>query len=67
MMDSTVNNYEEDNALIDEFYDMLVEIGLKAPRTAKKESLFEKFMRQTNDLIASTTGSKGYLDFGIKG
>ncbi|HHU84455.1 MAG TPA: alpha/beta hydrolase [Clostridiales bacterium] len=67
MMDNTANNYEEDNVLIDEFYDMLVEIGLKAPRTAKKESLFEKFMRQTNDLIASTTGSKGYLDFGIKG
>ena len=64
MMKNTVNNFEEDNALMDEFYSMLVDLGLKS--APAKQSGFESFLGDTlkkgNDITYGIFGAKGFLD-----
>lgn len=64
MMKSTVNNFEEDNALIDEVRAMLVEIGVYAPDAEPEagEIILNKLLKGANDLIYSIFGAKGFGD-----
>lgn len=67
MLKCTENNYDADNALIDEFYSMLVDLGIySAP---KEESAFNKgfakFTNALNEFNVKVFGSKGFLDFFI--
>ena len=65
MLDNTVCDYDRDNLLIDEFYTMLVELGIK--NAPSQPSGFEKFfgsaLKKGNDLTYKVFGAKGFLDF----
>ena len=65
MKNSTVNDREQDDALILEFYNMMADAGVSgyARATDSSESFFEKILRKNNDFVAETVGSKGFLDF----
>ncbi len=66
MVNSTVNDYEADNALQEEFYQMLVELGIYEANEEKNnafDDFFTRTMKQTNDLTYSLFGAKGFLDF----
>ena len=66
MVNSTVNDYEADNALQEEFYRMLVELGIYEANEEKNnafDDFFTRTMKQTNDLTYSLFGAKGFLDF----
>lgn len=62
MLESTVNDYEADNAVIEEYRQMLITLGIYGPDTVKEESGFNKFMKKLNDFNVKTFGSKGFLD-----
>lgn len=66
MTNSTVNDFEADNALIESFYNMLVEMGVYQP--AAEPSRFESFVNSTlkkgNDFTYRLFGAKGFLDIG---
>ncbi len=66
MINCTENNFEEDNALIDDVHDMLVEIGVYAPEEepGKAEVLLNKVLKKANDITYKLFGAKGFLDFG---
>ena len=66
MINCTENNFEEDNALIDDVHDMLVEIGVYAPEEEpdKAEVLLNKVLKKANDITYKLFGAKGFLDFG---
>lgn len=60
----TVNNWDEDNAKIDAFRMMLVDLGLEADTTPKKS---EVFFAKLGDALTKGAmfifGAKGYFDF----
>lgn len=67
MVNSTVNDFDADNALMEEFYQMLVDLGLYEAPQQKDDKLADFFtdvMKKGNDLTYSLFGAKGYLDFG---
>ena len=66
MVNSTVNDFDADNALMEEFYQMLVELGLYEAPQEKDDKLADFFtdvMKKGNDVTYSLFGAKGYLDF----
>lgn len=64
MMANTVNNYEEDNAVIAEVRAMLVEIGVYEPEKEPEtiEVVLNTVLKFLNDTVYKTVGSKGYFD-----
>lgn len=66
MMRSTVLDAERDNALIEEFYGVLVQLGLKS--APGKESGLSRFMngllKKGDDVLYRIFGAKGFFDFG---
>lgn len=67
MVNSTVNDFDADNALMEEFYQMLVDLGIYEAPQEKDDKLADFFtdvMKKGNDLTYSLFGAKGYLDFG---
>lgn len=65
MTENTVNDYEADNALMDDFREMLVEIGVYTPTKApsKFSTFFNKTLKKANDTTYKVFGAKGFLDF----
>ncbi len=68
MAKSTANDYEADNAVMDEVRAMLVEIGVYAPdeEPAKMDLFLNSTMKTLNDVTYKLFGAKGFLDFNIK-
>ena len=68
MMNSNVNDREADDALTQQFYDMLVELGIYETKE-EKESSFDSFFNRTlkkgNDITYALFGAKGFLDFDL--
>lgn len=63
MKKSTVNDFEKDNAVIDEFRNMLIEIGIKeAETTDKTEETLISIVSFGDMIINKIFGSKGYFD-----
>ncbi len=66
MKDSTVNNFEEDNALIDEFRAMTDDLGITEKSEEKDPSKVEKAFTGIIDFIYESSysifGAKGYFD-----
>lgn len=67
MTERTVNNYDEDNKILDKFYDVLVEIGVyTAPQEQSKASkIFGDLLKKNNDIIYRIFGSKGFGDLDL--
>lgn len=67
MTRSTVNNYESDNAVIEELRTMLIEIGVYGED--KQDSAFDKVLNDTlkgaNDITFKIFGAKGFFDFTV--
>lgn len=67
MTKNTVNDYEADNAILDEIDAMLIEIGVYT--AAEEPGMFDKFLsgslKNANDLTFKLFGAKGFLDFCI--
>lgn len=67
MTQNTVNDYEADNAVMDEVRAMLVEIGVYG--ADKGPSFFDNFLNKTlkgaNDVTYKIFGAKGFLDWCI--
>ncbi len=65
MTKNTVNNPEEDNAILAEVHDMLVEIGVYAAE--EEPGFFDKALNEglkaANDITYKIFGAKGFLDF----
>ena len=68
MTECTVNDYEADNALIEQFRQMLISLGIYG--ADKKESKFNSFItesfKKSNDIVYRMFGAKGFLDFCVK-
>ncbi len=67
MIKCTANDFEKDNALIEDVYDMLVEIGVYAPEEepSRMESFMNSVLKSANDITYKIFGAKGFLDFCI--
>lgn len=65
MSKNTVNNPEVDNPIIEDVYEMLVEIGVYAKD--EEPGFFDKALNKTlkgaNDITYKIFGAKGFLDF----
>lgn len=65
MTKNTVNDYEADNAVMDEVHAMLVEIGVY--EAEKEPGIFDNLLNNTlkgaNDITYKLFGAKGFLDF----
>ncbi len=68
MAASTVNDYDADNAIMEEVYDMLVEIGVY--EAEEEPGFFDKalntVLKGANDLVYKVYGAKGFFDFFVK-
>lgn len=66
MLDNTVLDYDKDNLLIENFYAMLVELGLKDAPSAPSgfKTFFNDLFKKGNDVTYKIFGAKGFLDFG---
>lgn len=64
MIDTTANDFEKDNKIIEEVRDMLVEIGVYAPDAEPdgKEVFFGKLLKGLNDITYGIFGAKGFID-----
>ena len=64
MTKNTVNDRDEDDALIEEFRQMLISIGVYEAdeEPSKISTVFNKVMSGGNDLVYSIFGAKGFLD-----
>ena len=65
MLARTVNNYDEDNKLIESFVVMLIDLGLEDPPETpdKKQVFLNNFLKKSDGVANKIYGSKGYLDF----
>ena len=66
MVNSNVNDYEADNALIEEFYQMLVDLGIydaQAEQNSRFDDFFNRTLKKSNDITYQLFGAKGFLDF----
>ena len=65
MMKRTVNDFEADNKIINDFYNVLVDLGLITPPAPATG--FDKFLtdalKSNNSFVNCVFGSKGFLDF----
>lgn len=68
MTKNTVNNYEADNAILDEVHDMLVEIGVYAAEEEPgfMDKALNTVLKGANDITYKVFGAKGFLDFFVK-
>ncbi len=64
MMNSTANDFEKDNEIIEEVRDMLVEIGVYGPDAEPDggEVFFNKLLKGLNDITYGIFGAKGFID-----
>lgn len=64
MKERTVNDYDADNAVIDEFYNVLVELGLRSAPSQPSgiETFFNNALKKGNDITYGIFGAKGFLD-----
>ena len=62
MMNCTVNNREADDELMAEFYDMLVDIGVYAPKTTEDKAMdiLCEALGMTNKVLFKIFGAKSY-------
>ncbi len=67
MTKSTVNNYEEDNKVMDEVHAMLVEIGVYEADSEPSwfDNALNKALKGANDITYKIFGAKGFLDWFI--
>ena len=65
MTKNTVNDYEADNAIMDEVHAMLVEIGVYEEDAAPGvfDGLLNNALKGANDITYKIFGAKGFLDF----
>ena len=65
MTKSTVNNYEADNAILDEVHAMLVEIGVYEAEAEPEamDKLLNSALKGANDITYKIFGAKGFMDF----
>ena len=62
MMDSVVNNREADDKVIDDYYNMLVELGVYEAPKPEKTDFSTKILKGLNDKVYDTFGAKGFRD-----
>ena len=66
MLDRTHNDREADDAVIENAYQTLVQLGLEQPRKESEPSGFEKFLNRAlknlNDRVYETFGAAGFID-----
>ncbi|MBR2315943.1 MAG: hypothetical protein IKA56_04800 [Clostridia bacterium] len=64
MTESTVNDYEADNAVMDEVEEMLIEIGVYKADAEPDffTAILGKVLKAANDAIYKIFGAKGFLD-----
>ncbi|MBQ7956578.1 MAG: hypothetical protein IJ279_00965 [Clostridia bacterium] len=64
MTANTANNYDADNAIMDEVRAMLVEIGVYAPDAEPEagEVILNKVLKGANDIVYKLFGPKGFFD-----
>ena len=62
MMDSVVNNREADDKVIDDYYNMLVELGVYEAPAPEKTDFSTKILKGLNDKVYDTFGAKGFRD-----
>lgn len=67
MTESTVNNPEADNALLDRFHDMLVDIGVYTAdaEPSKASKVLTDILKKNNDIIYKLFGAKGFGDLDL--
>ena len=65
MTKRTVNDFENDNAIIEKVHDMLVEIGVYEPAAEPSEfdNILNAALKGLNDVVYIMFGAKGFLDF----
>ena len=66
MVNSNVNDFEADNALQEEFCQMLVDLGIREANEEENnafDDFFTRTMKKGNDITYGLFGAKGYLDF----
>ncbi len=65
MTKNTVNNVENDEAVLDKVYDMLVEIGVYEPEAEPEfiDTALNVGLKGLNDVIYLVFGAKGFADF----
>ena len=65
MTKRTVNDFENDNAIIEKVHDMLVEIGVYEPVAEPSEfdNILNTALKGLNDVVYLVFGAKGFLDF----
>ncbi|MEE1137260.1 MAG: hypothetical protein U0M02_02145 [Acutalibacteraceae bacterium] len=68
MTKNTVNDYEADNAILEEVNDMLVEIGVYAAEEEPgfADKALNTVLKGANDITYKVFGAKGFLDFFVK-
>ncbi len=67
MTQKTVNNVENDEAVMNKVHDMLVEIGVYEPESEPKfiDKALNTGLKGLNDVVYLVFGAKGFLDFDI--
>ncbi len=67
MTKNTVNNVENDEAVMDKVHDMLVEIGVYEPETEPStiDNILNFGLKGLNDVVYLIFGAKGFVDFRI--
>lgn len=68
MTESTLNDYDKDNAVMDEVRAMLVEIGVYAPDAEPEtvDVILNFVLKALNDIVYSVVGPKGFIDVIVK-
>ena len=68
MTKNTVNDFEADNAILEEVNDMLVEIGVYAAEEEPgfADKALNTVLKGANDITYKVFGAKGFLDFFVK-
>lgn len=67
MTNNTVNNVENDEAVMDKVYEMLVEIGVYEPEAepSDMEKVLNFSLKGLNEVVYLVFGAKGFVDFEI--
>lgn len=62
MMDSVINHREADDKVIDDYYDMLVTLGVYDAPQEDKDDMSTKVLKRLNDRVYEIFGAKGFID-----
>lgn len=62
MINSRINNREEDDKVIKKYYDMLVTLGVYEAPAEEKDDFSTKTLRKINDKVYKVFGAKGFID-----